>query len=241
MAHAVRCDVLHWTDDEKFNEYFPSLKVKFVNNFVDLHLICFVCPIFSAVSLVFTLAMLFLPRYTHSDTSPTVVFCALTIFMESVLLGSTCSISLPAIVAWLIGGERNLIESKCTQTNAFAFALYNWSENVDSSCLNKLNLNHLFVLSDWFCRRFNILTMRYLVFTVHWAANLHQSHCYTVRWQRHRKWSVNIEISDSHARTTEGVHCFIAHTRPLQMTYSVLGRWIQRWRWNCRRMDGIKS
>ncbi|XP_031637634.1 uncharacterized protein LOC116350051 [Contarinia nasturtii] len=70
--------------------------------------------IFSAAALVvlfFTLVMLFLPRYSHSETSPNVIFCSLTILLESILLASTFSISLPAIIAWLISGV--LVYTRC--------------------------------------------------------------------------------------------------------------------------------
>ncbi|XP_055295987.1 probable cationic amino acid transporter [Sitodiplosis mosellana] len=70
--------------------------------------------VFSAGALVvlfFTLVMLFLPRYSHSETSPNVVFCSMTILLESLLLGSTFSISLPAIIAWLIAGV--LVFTRC--------------------------------------------------------------------------------------------------------------------------------
>lgn len=58
-----------------------------------------------SVVVLFTLIMLFLPRYSHSETAPNVVFCSATILVESILLGSTLSISLPAIIAWLIAGK----------------------------------------------------------------------------------------------------------------------------------------
>lgn len=62
-----------------------------------------------SVVFFFTLVMLFLPRYSHSETSPNILFCAFTILLESILLGSTFSISLPAIIAWIIAGKHHII------------------------------------------------------------------------------------------------------------------------------------
>lgn len=85
--------------------------------------------------------MLFLPRYTHSDSSPSVVFCSLSIFLESVLLGSTFSISMPAIIAWLIAGKHHFDFQFITQTYAFILTLLLKAKTLWLSLLKQLNLN----------------------------------------------------------------------------------------------------
>lgn len=114
---------------------------------------------FSTVLFVFTLIMLFLPRYSHSETSPNVIFCSMTIFLESLLLGSTFSMPIIAwlILAWLIAGK--LPDLKC-----FHFF----------SILKLQIEHHLFIylfvrlFGFFFCyfRYSYIYTMRYMVFTV---------------------------------------------------------------------------
>lgn len=63
----------------------------------------FLCLLLAVV--LFTIIMLFLPRYDHSETAPNVIFCSVAILLESVLIGSTLAISLPAILTWIIAGE----------------------------------------------------------------------------------------------------------------------------------------
>lgn len=73
-----------WSKNHNFSIFFANLKLGV---------------------LIIGVIMAFLPRYAHSDTSPNILFCCSTIFIESILIASTFSVSLPAILAWVIGGK----------------------------------------------------------------------------------------------------------------------------------------
>lgn len=164
--------------------------------------------------------MLFLPRYSHSETSPNVVFCSFTILLESVLLGSTFSISLPAIIAWLIAGKRQ------SKPLSLFYDLIKFDTLLQFDCYSR--------------RCIDIHTMRYMVFTMYWTTNVHKSHCIA---KCYRPINVQLEIDDSFAKTTERFANSNTHTWPVQMTFGVQRQWIHR-RWrrrNCRRMDGLSQ
>lgn len=73
--------------------FFESMKIpRNIKNFI-----------FAVVS-IFNFIMCILPRYSHSETSPSALFCSLTILLESILLGATFVYSWPAIFAWIIAG-----------------------------------------------------------------------------------------------------------------------------------------
>lgn len=165
--------------------------------------------------------MLFLPRYSHSETSPNVIFCSLTILLESLLLGSTFSISLPAIIAWLIAGKLqfktlSFLNSIMFHAHTFSYfsSIFVWSRCVD------------------------IHTVWYMVFTLHRTANVYKSYCSA---DCYGSINVKLEIDDSFAQTAKGCVNSITNSWTMQMTLGVYGQWIHWWRWwrNGRRVDGM--
>lgn len=65
--------------------------------------------IFSPVVILMNLVMLFIPRYTHSTTTPTPSFCCAAILFQGVLFSSTFSLSWLAIIAWLVAGDGQVL------------------------------------------------------------------------------------------------------------------------------------
>lgn len=68
-------------------------------------------PIFFAtgatIVVVISIIMMFIPKYAHSQSSPSSITCALTILLQSVLLYSTLKNSWPAILFWIVAGKFN--------------------------------------------------------------------------------------------------------------------------------------
>lgn len=66
-------------------------------------------PIFFAtgaiIVIIISIVMMFIPKYAHSQSSPSSITCALTILLQLVLLYSTLNNSWPAILFWIIAGE----------------------------------------------------------------------------------------------------------------------------------------
>lgn len=67
-------------------------------------------PIFvstgASTVIIISIMLMFIPKYAHSEASPSSVTCALTILLHSILLYSTLKNSWPAILFWIVAGKR---------------------------------------------------------------------------------------------------------------------------------------
>lgn len=57
--------------------------------------------------IIISIMMTFIPKYAHSQSSPSSITCAVTILLQLVLLYSTLNNSWPAILFWIIAGKFN--------------------------------------------------------------------------------------------------------------------------------------
>lgn len=55
--------------------------------------------------IIISIIMMFIPKYAHSQSSPSSVTCALAILLQLLLLFSTLKNSWPAILFWIMAGK----------------------------------------------------------------------------------------------------------------------------------------
>lgn len=69
-------------------------------------------PIFfttgASTVILISIVMMFIPKYAHSQSSPSSITCALTILLQLILLYSTLRNSWPAILFWIMAGKFDL-------------------------------------------------------------------------------------------------------------------------------------